>query len=196
MNPMLLALLLFCCNWALADIYVYRAQDGAVSLSNVPTDSRFETLIAAPNALPLAPDSSTPAREKEFDALISATAQSYGLDDALLHAVILAESRFDPGAVSKKGAVGLMQLMPETAARYGVVDAYDPAQNLDGGARYLRDLLGMFGHDLSLALAAYNAGEKAVLRYGNRIPPIRETMNYVPRVLGFYRRYVAKSAPR
>jgi soluble lytic murein transglycosylase-like protein len=84
-----------------------------------------------------------------------------------------------------------MQLMPQTAKRYGVADAFDPRQNLDGGARYLKDLLQMFDNDVSLALAAYNAGEHAVAKYGNRIPPYRETLQYVPRVLDFYQRYQA-----
>jgi soluble lytic murein transglycosylase-like protein len=91
--------------------------------------------------------------------------------------------------VSGKGAAGLMQLMPDTAKRYGVADRFDPRQNLEGGARYLRDLLRLFDNNVSLALAAYNAGENAVARYGNRIPPYRETLNYVPRVLDFYQRY-------
>jgi soluble lytic murein transglycosylase-like protein len=82
-----------------------------------------------------------------------------------------------------------MQLMPQTAKRYGVADAFDPRQNLDGGARYLRDLLRMFNNNQSLALAAYNAGEHAVTKHGNRIPPYRETLHYVPRVLEFYQRY-------
>ena len=93
--------------------------------------------------------------------------------------------------MSKKGALGLMQLMPQTAKRYGVIDALDPLQNLDGGAHYLRDLLRMFNNDVSLALAAYNAGEQAVVKHGNRIPPYRETLHYVPQVLDFYQRYQA-----
>ena len=84
-----------------------------------------------------------------------------------------------------------MQLMPGTAKRYGVADPFDPVQNLNGGAKYLRDLLNMFSSDMSLALAAFNAGEGAVVKYGNRIPPYRETVRYVPRVLDYYRRYRA-----
>jgi soluble lytic murein transglycosylase-like protein len=91
--------------------------------------------------------------------------------------------------VSHKGAVGLMQLMPQTARRYGVRNMYDPAQNIQGGARYLRDLMGKFNNDLPLVLAAYNAGEDAIAQHGNRIPPYRETRSYVPRVLNFYRQY-------
>ena len=96
------------------------------------------------------------------------------------------ESAYQPDAVSHKGAVGLMQLMPGTAERYGVSDRHDPVQNLSGGTRYLRDLLEMFDNDLQLALAAYNAGENAVIRYGNKIPPYNETQGYVRKVIRFY----------
>jgi len=115
-------------------------------------------------------------------------AQALSLDPALIEAVIQAESAFDPHAVSHKGAVGLMQLMPATAARYGVSDRRDPIQNIIGGARYLRDLLDEF-RDIPLALAAYNAGENAVRRYGNSVPPYRETQTYVHRVQTFYQRF-------
>jgi soluble lytic murein transglycosylase-like protein len=106
----------------------------------------------------------------------------------LLHAVIRVESAYNPSAVSSAGAVGLMQLMPGTAQRYGVVDRTDPVQNIEGGARYLRDLMAMFGSDLTLAIAAYNAGENAVIKYNNSIPPYPETQNYVRQVLSLYRR--------
>ncbi len=124
---------------------------------------------------------------KRFTPLIKTVAQLNQLRPELLHAVIRAESSYDPKARSRKGAQGLMQLMPETARRYGVGDSYNPEQNISGGARYLRDLLAMFDNDLKLALAAYNAGENAVKRYGNRIPPFPETRNYVDKVLTFYR---------
>jgi soluble lytic murein transglycosylase-like protein len=96
------------------------------------------------------------------------------------------ESRFRAGATSTAGAAGLMQLMPATAARYGVRDIYDPAQNVEGGTRYLRDLLKLFGGRVDLALAGYNAGEGAVMKYGNRVPPYRETQNYVRAIGGRY----------
>jgi soluble lytic murein transglycosylase-like protein len=107
--------------------------------------------------------------------VVEEVSRAYGLESALLHAVISVESSYNPKAVSKAGAAGLMQLMPGTAKRYGVADAFDPAQNLRGGANYLRDLLKLFDSDVSLALAAFNAGEDAVMRYGNRIP-YRETL--------------------
>ncbi|HYQ92338.1 MAG TPA: transglycosylase SLT domain-containing protein [Candidatus Competibacteraceae bacterium] len=119
---------------------------------------------------------------------IQQVAVAYQLEPALLHAVISAESAYNPQARSPKGARGLMQLMPDTARRFGVSDPYDPTDNLQGGARYLRWLLDLF-NDLRLALAAYNAGEGAVQRYGNSIPPYPETRTYVQRVLEFYRYY-------
>jgi soluble lytic murein transglycosylase-like protein len=187
------------CRPGWADIYAYTAPDGAVSLSNVPTDEGYSVLIAAPKPAVAAPAAvvavvnipSGLAAKAGYDKLVERVSRTYGLESALLHAVISVESRYNPKAVSRAGAAGLMQLMPDTAKRYGVADAFDPQQNLNGGARYLRDLLRMFDNNVSLALAAYNAGENAVARYGNRIPPYRETLNYVPRVLDFYQRYQA-----
>ncbi|MCP4287747.1 MAG: lytic transglycosylase domain-containing protein [Gammaproteobacteria bacterium] len=121
-----------------------------------------------------------------FSSMIVEVAKRARLKPALLHAVVRAESAYDPKALSKKGARGLMQLMPATAERYDVNDSWDPEQNLDGGARYLRDLLDMFDQDLQLAVAAYNAGENAVKRYGNAIPPYPETQKYVRKVVAFY----------
>lgn len=134
----------------------------------------------------------TLASKAQYDQIVEEIARAHGLDGALLHAVISVESHYNPRAVSRKGATGLMQLMPATAKRYGVSNPFDPTQNLHGGAKYLRDLLTLFNSDVSLALAAYNAGENAVIRNGNRIPPFRETRNYVPRVLGYYRQYLVK----
>jgi soluble lytic murein transglycosylase-like protein len=119
---------------------------------------------------------------------IAQIARKYSLDPMLLHAVISAESAFNPRARSPKGAMGLMQLMPATARRFGVYNAWDPFANIEGGARYLRWLLDQF-KDHRLALAAYNAGEGAVMRYGNRIPPYPETRTYVTRVQRFYTHY-------
>ncbi len=190
--------LLWLCPACADNIYVYTGDDGTVYLSNVPADSNYRALLAAPKE-PRKPEETPAPRADQpcakppcplqYNRIIQAAAQANGLDSALLHAVISVESRYNPNAVSKKGAVGLMQLMPTTASHYGVVDLYDPAQNIQGGAKYLRDLLSLFNGDLNLALAAYNAGEPAVARYGNRIPPFRETSDYVPRVLTFYRKY-------
>jgi soluble lytic murein transglycosylase-like protein len=120
---------------------------------------------------------------------IDAIAKRHRVDPLLVRAVIRVESNFDPKAVSPKGAVGLMQLMPETAMRYGVENRFDPAQNVDGGVRYLRDLMAMFNGNLSLALAAYNAGEGAVIKYGRRIPPYPETQQYVVGVRSYYNQF-------
>ncbi len=127
-------------------------------------------------------------RRSQYALLIEQAAFRHGLDPALLHAVIQAESSYNPVAVSHKGAMGLMQLMPGTASRYGVRDPYDPEDNISGGARYLRDLLGMFRSDVRLAVAAYNAGERNVMKYGYQIPPFEETRNYVSKVLDYYYR--------
>lgn len=129
-------------------------------------------------------------RREQFDPLITATAQRHGLPEELLHAVITAESAYNPNAVSHAGAAGLMQLMPGTASRFGVNNRMDPQQNVNGGARYLRKLLGMFDNNLPLAIAAYNAGEGAVMKHGNQVPPYRETQGYVRRVLSLYRQFV------
>jgi soluble lytic murein transglycosylase-like protein len=121
-----------------------------------------------------------------YQAQIARAAREAQVDPRLMHAVITVESGYNPTAVSPKGASGLMQLMPDTARRYGATNLFDPGQNLRAGAQYLRDLLELFSDDLNLVLAAYNAGENAVHRYGNRIPPYAETQAYVPRVLQHY----------
>lgn len=126
-----------------------------------------------------------------FAPYIAMVARQYNLQPALLHAVITVESAYNPNARSHANAHGLMQLIPATAKRFGVVDIYDPIQNLQGGAAYLRFLLDHFG-DIALALAGYNAGEGAVRKYGNKIPPYKETMNYVPKVLEYYQKYRAQ----
>lgn len=126
------------------------------------------------------------ANRARFGPIIERTAGKYGLDANLVHAVVRAESAYDAGAESNKGAVGLMQLMPATARRYGVGDRRDPVQNVSAGVRYLRDLLLQFSN-VTLALAAYNAGENAVVRHGNKIPPYPETEAYVKKVIRFYK---------
>ena len=122
-----------------------------------------------------------------YDGLIGVTAREQRVQPALVKAVIAAESSFDPGAVSRKGAQGLMQLMPQTAKDLGIADPLEPTDNVRGGTRYLRNMLDRYG-DLSRAIAAYNAGPSAVDRYGG-IPPYRETQDYVNRVLTYYRAY-------
>lgn len=133
---------------------------------------------------PSAPVSgSMSVRRARYRHLIDAAARRHGLTPELLHAVIRTESAYQANARSHAGACGLMQLMPQTAARFKVGDIWDPAQNIQGGAAYLRFLLDLFNHDLRLALAGYNAGEGAVKKYGYQIPPYRETQDYVRKVL-------------
>ena len=127
-------------------------------------------------------------KRKLLAPIVSRIAKETHVDAALLDAVITAESGYNVNALSPKGAMGLMQLIPETAARYGVVNAYDPEQNIRGGARYLRDLLTMFSGNLELAIAGYNAGEGAVIKAGYAIPQYKETRAYVPRVVAQFTR--------
>lgn len=174
-----------------AGIYIFTDAQGVMHFTNVPSYPRYADMqrvayIPGPVAARRPVSAVDPA---VFRPLVEQAAREHRLDQALLHAVITVESGYDPGAVSRRGAVGLMQLMPQTARRYGVRNRYDPAQNIQGGARYLRDLLARFNDDLTLALAAYNAGEDAIARHGNRVPPYHETRSYVPRVLDYYRRY-------
>lgn len=178
---------------AAADIYRYRDAEGRTYLSDKPMPGHY-VLIKRYRGMGGGASHSKPAdslkrmaqRRSRLSPLIEQVARDQRLQPELLHAVVRAESAYDHKAVSSKGAIGLMQLMPATARRYGVGNAEDPRQNLSGGARYLRDLLGMFENDLSLALAAYNAGENAVIEYGRQIPPYPETQNYVRKVLAFY----------
>ena len=199
---LLLLLTLAVYSSARADIYRYVNTDGVVTFTNMKPKGHYEVVVREQPRLAekstLAPAGSAgyvrgyPAATRSLYAgQIHAAARAANLDPLLIHAVISAESGYNPSARSRAGAVGLMQLMPETAVRYSVMNRYDPDQNIHGGARYLRDLLQMFNNDLALALAAYNAGEQAVVKYGNRVPPYRETVAYVPRVMTYYRTYRA-----
>ncbi len=176
-----------------ANIYSFRDENGVTHFSNLPhLDKRYKLVYRVPTSLQLRPNAWSPQMPKSVDIsklvpIIDNAAKAHGLDPKLLHAVIRAESGYNANATSAKGAMGLMQLIPGTAQRYGVVNSYDPIQNVFGGAKYLRDLLRMFNGNLELALAGYNAGENAVVRAGNKIPPYPETMAYVPKVLAFYR---------
>jgi soluble lytic murein transglycosylase-like protein len=127
-----------------------------------------------------------PQSKQTYEPWIQASATQHGLDPRLIHAVIQAESAYNPFAVSNKGAQGLMQLMPSTADRFGVVNPMDAGENIAGGAQYLKTLLNQFDSDLELALAAYNAGENNVIRYGKKVPPFSETQKYVQKVLEIY----------
>jgi soluble lytic murein transglycosylase-like protein len=156
-------------------IYYRTDENGAIVLTNVPDRKDLRTYPGF--------EGKRARRSGErFKELINRTAVLHGVHPEFVHAVIDVESAFDPNAISKKGAQGLMQLMPATAERFGVSNAFNPAQNIDGGTRYLRYLLDLFGGDKRLALAAYNAGENKVLKVKG-VPPYRETRNYVAKVL-------------
>ena len=188
---------------ASADVFMRTDPNGVQYFTNVPSDNGYALMLtergSTIRASASAPAPSWPGarreRGRERHALaVAHAAAATGLPESLLHAVIQTESNYNADAVSPKGAVGLMQLMPETARRYGVADARDPAANVLAGARYLKNLLAMFDADLGLALAAYNAGPGAVLRSRHTTPPYAETRRYVPRVLELYRRDAGQKA--
>ena len=166
---------------ALAEIYYGIDENGVARFTNAPTTPDYRLL--QPGVLP----SASRLTASSIDGLIEAFAAEHSIDSALIRAVIRAESNFNHRAVSRKGAQGLMQLMPATIWRLSVGDAFDPHENIGAGVRYLRQLLDQFQGDLTLTLAAYNAGENAVLRYRG-VPPYQETREYVKKVLNQYRR--------
>ena len=178
------------------EIYSFADSDGVVHYTNVPNHPGYQ-LVAGTRERRRSKRGSRGAgvappllrRTTAFDEHIRAAALKYGVAPVLLKAVMAAESNFDPGAVSHKGATGLMQLMPETARDMYVYDIFDPAQNIEGGARYLRQLLDQFAGDMKLVLAAYNAGPERVRRSGGAVPAIPETQAYVRKVLGLYEAY-------
>src|ERR1700676_2349857 len=169
---------------ARADVYAFTDANGVSHFSNVPSDSRYQLLIATPSqaaAGTAVKEHSIDwlARSAQYDGVIKGAAKAATIQAALVRAVIVVESGFNPRAVSKRGAIGLMQLRPETARRYGVSNVYDPGENIRAGTRYLSDLMTLYDSNTELALAAYNAGEAAVARYGGHIPPFKETREYV-----------------
>jgi soluble lytic murein transglycosylase-like protein len=178
-------------------IYTYLDAQGQRHYTDVPDNNRYRLLVLSPHDRTASGDRydfQLLAKATQYDSIIEQAAVSAALEPNLLRAVIVVESGFNSRAVSKRGAVGLMQLMPATARRYGVSNPYDARQNVHGGARYLKFLIDHFGHDVHLALAAYNAGEDAVERNGGQIPPFSETMAYVPRVLKIYQ--MLRAQPR
>jgi soluble lytic murein transglycosylase-like protein len=176
------------CVAAQAQIVRYQGPDGRLYFTNLPPPPASGSTGVTRPALATRLTAPAPAF-----ALIQRLAQQYSVDPHLVQAIITVESNFDPHAVSRAGAQGLMQLMPDTAARYRVENPLDPHANIEGGIRYLRDLLRLFPSDLRHVLAAYNAGEGAVQQYGG-IPPYPETQRYVERVLALYG--VASPPPR
>lgn len=170
-----------------ADIFKYEAPDGRVYYTDEPKKGFDYRLIIRTRPRTYSRDLKFMSGNRlKYNDMIARAAAKHQMDPKLLHAVIQAESAYNANAVSSAGAVGLMQLMPDTARRYGVTDRRNAEQNIDGGARYLKDLLYMFNSNLKLAVAGYNAGEGAVMKYNNSVPPYPETRNYVQQVLALY----------
>ena len=182
----LVAFIIMAVNVAHADIYKYVDKEGVLHLTNVPSDHNAKyVMIMKEKRILFQPNIDV----NKYDDLITKAADKFKLDSALIKAVIKAESNFNHRAVSHVGAQGLMQLMPKTASDLKVEDSFHPEKNIEGGARYLRYLLNTYKGNLTLALAAYNAGETAVAKYNYNVPPYRETQNYVKRVFSFYKSY-------
>jgi soluble lytic murein transglycosylase-like protein len=176
-------ILVITANFAHADIYKYVDEEGVLHLTNVPSNPHAKyVLVMREKRVILRYDIDV----NKFDQIISRASDKHKIDPALIRAIIKAESNFNHRAVSPVGAQGLMQLMPATATQLQVDDAFHPEKNIEGGVRYLSYLLKLYRGNLTLALAAYNAGEGAVAKYHNQVPPYRETKNYVKRVLSFY----------
>jgi soluble lytic murein transglycosylase-like protein len=180
------------------DVYTYTDADGVIHFTNAPTDSRFRRVKARGGTTLYRADARIretriprPQALERWREDIRAAARRYGLPEALLLAVMAVESNFDHQAVSEKGAMGLMQLMPGTAKDMYVSDAWDPGQNIEGGARYLRVLANQYRGDMVLTLAAYNAGPDAVRRAGDAVPSIPETQEYVRKVVALYHAFKA-----
>ncbi|MCX7857575.1 MAG: transglycosylase SLT domain-containing protein [Deltaproteobacteria bacterium] len=186
----LVLLFFLSCNNSLAAIYTFVDEDGVVHFTNIkPRNREFKVLI--PEAYPSRARSQELKSRENYDSLIRFYSKKYNVDPLLVKAVIMAESNFEPQAVSRKGAMGLMQLMPETARMLNIQDAFDPEENIKGGTLYLRILKDYFNEDLDLVLAAYNAGPKRVIESRMNVPPIEETIQYIKRVKFFYRKLKA-----
>ncbi|MFA7403959.1 MAG: transglycosylase SLT domain-containing protein [Pelobacteraceae bacterium] len=178
-------------RYAVADIYRYVDEDDIVHFTDAPTDKRFKVFmrdLKKDKELRTKLKYASSVNPAEFEQLIKTCSEKYGVNPCLVKAVIHAESGYNPNAVSSKGASGLMQLMPSTAKSLKVADRFNPKDNVEGGVKYLRFLLDTFRGDVSLAVAAYNAGLSKVAKYGG-IPPYNETRTYVNRVLSYMKSY-------
>jgi hypothetical protein len=178
-----------------ADVLIDLDNAAEIGISNTQQTNHYTVKIEEPLALNTPPQSTTAAlkylkhNSLPYHSEVLLAAQETAIEPALLHAIIKVESNHNATSLSKKGAYGLMQLMPETASRFNVRNKNDPQQNILAGARYMRELLTKYNGDVNLSLAAYNAGPAALQKYGGKIPPYRETLSYVPKVLKYYRQY-------
>ncbi len=193
----LLGLLLVPVAAGAGELYSYVDRDGVIHFTNAPSDARFHRVTRTSEVAGVYRAAPRPARgaagpgDATWEEHIRQAAVKYNLPPALLRAVMAVESNFNPRAVSEKGAVGLMQLMPATARDMYVADVWDPRQNIEGGARYLRVLANQYGGDMVKTLAAYNAGPEAVRRANGAIPDIPETQEYVRKVVALYQSFKA-----
>lgn len=184
LNVIIFASVLFCSSFSYGEsLYSYTDESGVRVYTNIAPNGPVQELRSI--GTPDEPSETSSLRETDYDSIIDKYAAQYRLDPSLIRSMIATESAFNAKAVSKKGAQGLMQLMPSTASRLGVSNAFDPEQNIEGGMKHMRYLLDTFNNDLSLSLAAYNAGENLVQRLG-RIPNIPETHNYVQTITKLY----------
>ena len=193
----IVTLVIFICLFLLtspssAGIYRYVDERGVIHFTNCPRDPKFKLYIRESKEDVGDENHSSSVSyikdSNQYDSLISEFSKKYQVDFALIKAMIRAESAFNPFAISRKGAKGLMQLMPETASRMSVSNIFNPRENIEGGVRYFKYLLSLFNNDLRLSLAAYNAGENVVGELRS-IPPYRETVDYVKKVLSYYQSY-------
>lgn len=157
-----------------------------VLLFPISASARIHTVLDSNTIANFQKTKITTTHHSQYSNIINNAANKYDVDVRLIHAIIQNESAYNPTAVSNKGAIGIMQLIPDTAARFGVVDIYNPKQNIDGGTKYLKFLIELFNSNITLVVAAYNAGENAVIRYNYKVPPYPETKNYVKQVMTVY----------